>query len=40
MKPTHIQSEALKRLLAEQRPTPRWLSRFKRWMRGLLFTSK
>ena len=37
--PTHMnhhdQSEALKRLLAEQRPTPRWLSRLRFWWRSL-----
>lgn len=33
---THEQSEQLKRLLAEQRPTPRWLYRLRRWLRGLL----
>jgi hypothetical protein len=30
------QSEELKALLAAQRPTPRWLSRLRFWLRGLL----
>ena len=38
--PTHMshieQSEALKRLLAAQRPTPRWLSRLRRALRPAL----
>lgn len=29
------QSEALKKLLAEQKPTPRWLSRLRFWWRSL-----
>ena len=33
---THEQSEALKRLLAQQKPTPRWLARLRLWLRGLL----
>ena len=37
--PTHMnhqeQSEALKKLLAEQKPTPRWLARLRLWWRGL-----
>ena len=32
----HEQSAELKRLLAAQRPTPRWLSRLRRWIRGLI----
>lgn len=35
-KPMVTQSDALKKLLAEQRPTPRWLYRLRRWLRGLL----
>ena len=38
--PTHMnhpqQSEELKALLAAQRPTPRWLSRLRMGVRGLL----
>lgn len=41
--PTHMnhheQSEALKKLLAEQKPTPRWLSRLRRWWRGLFIAA-
>ncbi|HSG19968.1 MAG TPA: transglycosylase SLT domain-containing protein [Burkholderiaceae bacterium] len=32
-RPHHEQSDALKRLLAEQRPTPRWLYRLRRALR-------
>ena len=41
--PTHMnhpqQSEELKALLAAQRPTPRWLSRLRFWLRGLFAVS-
>jgi hypothetical protein len=37
--PTHknmiTQSEELRALLAQQKPTPRWLYRLRRWLRGL-----
>lgn len=34
-RPHHEQSDALKALLAAQRPTPRWLARLRLWWRGL-----
>ena len=34
-KPHYEQSAELKALLAAQRPTPRWLYRLRRWLRGL-----
>lgn len=41
--PTHMnhheQSEALKKLLAEQKPTPRWLARLRLWWRGLFIAA-
>lgn len=33
------QSEALRRILAEQKVTPRWLSRLRRWWRGLFLAA-
>lgn len=34
-RPHHEQSDELKRILAAQRPTPRWLARLRLWWRGL-----
>lgn len=34
-RPHHEQSEALKAILAAQKPTPRWLARLRLWWRGL-----